>query len=353
MNSYRPQIYNQAQGQFQRSPAGSFVEVDGIVQPAIAQVLAANSTINPTGAIVAISSASAIALTSTPTIADGAAGKFQQLTLINIGSQDITLQDSATLANSGLRLFKNMWTIKPDRSLTLIYRGDDWQQLFDGETLSDSDILAAVLRTDADNAGINASTLQGLARSGFLQAGNNLSDLVSRTTARSNIEASSPFWNAAKIMGVDVSPVAPTHGQTHVYNSATNQFVPGTVAPTLTTNSFSIGEIAPGQGVDYAIAGIKRSFNLLAIEASSPARVRFYTSSDKRFSDRDRPIGTSPITANNNHGLLCEVALSSTLRINLAPSPTIYSEANPVSVPIRVDNLDEIARNITLTLTYI
>jgi len=230
MNSYRPQIYNQAQGQFQRSPAGSFVEVDAIVQPAITQVLAANSTINPTGAIVAISSASAIALTSTPTIADGAAGKFQQLILTNAGNNDITLQDSATLANSGLRLFKNNWTIKPGRSLTVIYRGDDWQQLFDGEALSDADILAAILRTDADNAGINASTLQGLARSGFLQAGNNLSDLVSRTTARSNIEASSPFWNAAKIMGIDISPIAPTHGQTHAYNSATNQFVPTTIA---------------------------------------------------------------------------------------------------------------------------
>ena len=353
MNSYRPQIYNQAQGQFQRSPAGSFIETDGIVQPAIAQVLAANSTINPTGAIVAISSASAIALTSTPTIGDGAAGKFQQLILINVGNNDITLQDSATLANSGLRLFKNNWTIKPGRSLTLIYRGDDWQQLFDGEALSDADILAAILRTDADNAGINASTLQGLARSGFLQTGNNLSDLTSRTIARSNIEASNPFWNAAKIMGVDVSPVAPSQGQSLVFNSATNQYIPGTVAPTLTTNSFSIGEVAPGQGIDYAIAGVKRSLDLLAIEVSSPARVRFYVSSEKRFSDRDRPIGASPITANNNHGLLCEVALSSTLRINLAPSPTIYSEANPVSVPIRVDNLDAIARNITLTLTYI
>lgn len=353
MPSFRPQIYNPQQGQFQRQPAGSFSEIDGIVQPAIAQELTANSTISPTGAIVAISSASAIALTSTPTIADGAAGKFQQLILINAGSNDISLQDSATLPNSGLRLFKNIWTIKPSRSLTLIYRGDDWQQLFDGETLSDADILAAILRIDTDSAGINASTLQGLARSGFLQANNNLSDLASRATARNNIEASSPFWNAAKIMGVDVSPVAPSQGQSLVFNNATNQYAPGTVAPTLTTNSFSIGEIAPGQGSDYAIAGIKRSFDLLAIEVSSPARVRFYISSDKRFGDRDRPIGTSPVTANNNHGLLCEVALTNNLRLALAPVPTISSEANPISIPIRVDNLDTIARNVVITLTYI
>jgi len=241
MNSYRPQIYNQAQGQFQRSPAGSFIETDGIVQPAIAQTLTASTAIAPVASIVAISSASAIALTSTPTIADGAAGKFQQLILTNAGNNDITLQDSATLANSGLRLFKNNWTIKPGRSLTVIYRGDDWQQLFDGETLSDSDILAAILRTDADNAGINASTLQGLARSGFLQAGNNLSDLTSRTTARSNIEASSPFWNAAKIMGVDVSPVAPTQGQSLIFNASTNQYAPST--PSSSYSSSSLNEI--------------------------------------------------------------------------------------------------------------
>ncbi|HBE31531.1 MAG TPA: hypothetical protein DD990_09390 [Cyanobacteria bacterium UBA11368] len=36
MPSYRPQIYNPQQGQFQRQPTGSFIETDGIVQPAIA-----------------------------------------------------------------------------------------------------------------------------------------------------------------------------------------------------------------------------------------------------------------------------------------------------------------------------
>jgi len=218
ISSYRPQIYNPIDGQMQRSPAGSFTETDGIVQPAIAQILTASTAIAPVASIVAISSASAIALTSAPTIGDGATGKFQQLILINAGANDITLQDSATLANSGLRLFKNTWTIRPGRSLTLIYRGDDWQQLFDGETLSDADILAAILRTGTNSAGINASTLQGLARSGFLQVGNNLSDLDDTSTARNNIGAGTAAWNAIKIRGYNISSDTPIAGQAMIFN---------------------------------------------------------------------------------------------------------------------------------------
>lgn len=71
-NSYRPQVYNPNNGQFARQPSGSFTEVEGMVQPALAQSPTANDPINPIGGIVAISSASAITLTSTPAIARSA-----------------------------------------------------------------------------------------------------------------------------------------------------------------------------------------------------------------------------------------------------------------------------------------
>lgn len=227
MTSYRPQIYNPTQGQFQRSPAGSFTEADGIVQPAIAQTLTASTAIAPVASTIAISSATEIALTATPAIAPGIdPNKFQVLTLINIGSNNITLQDESVLTGSGLRLFKNNWVIRPNRSIPLLYRGGMWQQLFDGEALGDADILDAILRVDGDNAGINATTLQGTSSSGFLKTANNLSDLSSRSAARTNLEASSPFWNAGQIRGIDVSPTTPLHKQVLVFNSTTNQYAP-------------------------------------------------------------------------------------------------------------------------------
>lgn len=231
MPSYRPQIYNPQQGQFQRQPTESFTEIDGIVQPAIAQTLTASTAIAPIASTIAISSATAIALTATPAIAPGIdPNKFQILNLINTGNHNITLQDEAVLAGSGLRLFKNNWVIRPNRSLALLYRGDRWQQLFDGETLGDADILEAILRVDTDSAGINATTLQGINGGGFLKTANNLSDLSSQGAARNNIGADSPFWNADRIRGVGVSPIAPIAGQSLVFNSATNQYVPTTVA---------------------------------------------------------------------------------------------------------------------------
>jgi hypothetical protein len=126
--------------------------------------------------------------------------------------------------------------------------------------------------------------------------------------------------------------------------------------PTLTKNpittSLSVGNVQGNQGVEYNASNLG-IFALLAIEASSSVRIRFYNSALKRNSDRLRPIGNLPISQNNNHGLLCEVVLNaiSSLKLNLAPSPAIYPES--AFTIIQVDNLEIGIQNIIINLTYL
>lgn len=73
--------------------------------------------------------AGSITLTSTPTIASGANGQICKI--MNIGTQNIVLQDQGTLAGSNLRLTANTITLTPRDSIELIYLTDfgDWMQI--------------------------------------------------------------------------------------------------------------------------------------------------------------------------------------------------------------------------------
>ena len=68
-------------------------------------------------------------LASTPTIADGADG--QEILIVNVGSNDITLQDQGTLASSNLRLDASTVTLTPRDSIRLVFLDaiGDWLQV--------------------------------------------------------------------------------------------------------------------------------------------------------------------------------------------------------------------------------
>ena len=97
----------------------------------VAQVIAAvGNTIlaNADTAILSNTTGGSLTLTSAPTIADGVNG--QKITLLNVGTQNIVIQDQGTLASSNLRLATAGVTLAPRQSVQLTYSTDvgDWVQ---------------------------------------------------------------------------------------------------------------------------------------------------------------------------------------------------------------------------------
>lgn len=98
--------------------------------PSSTQTLsAASSTISADANVVQVSPSSALTLTSTPTIGNGRDG--QQMVVLNVGSNNVTLQDQGTLASSNLRLVATTITLAPRQSVTLLYSSTigDWVQI--------------------------------------------------------------------------------------------------------------------------------------------------------------------------------------------------------------------------------
>ncbi|MBF0274659.1 MAG: prepilin-type N-terminal cleavage/methylation domain-containing protein [Nitrospinae bacterium] len=84
------------------------------------QTLTATDSISVSNDIEVIGSASAIELSSAPTIADGTTDG-QYVTVTNTGSYPITFQDLDTLTSSNLRLRRSTVTLSPNQSLSLRY----------------------------------------------------------------------------------------------------------------------------------------------------------------------------------------------------------------------------------------
>lgn len=99
-------------------------------------ITAAGNTIVVDRALLLIQNVTggSLTLTSTPTIANGADGEVVRI--VNVGSQNIVLQDQGTLASSNLRLASSTVTLAPRQSLDLVYLSavGDW---VDGRILQD------------------------------------------------------------------------------------------------------------------------------------------------------------------------------------------------------------------------
>jgi hypothetical protein len=99
-----------------------------IAVPGAAQALTATGTITISSEIVPISSAAAITLTSTPTIAPGTSG--QKIALFNSGNFPITLQDRGTLSGSTVALINaSNLTLVPGQVILFWFLGGSWIQL--------------------------------------------------------------------------------------------------------------------------------------------------------------------------------------------------------------------------------
>lgn len=96
--------------------------------PSTAQTLVAGTAILANAGVVQITAASPVTSTAAPTIANGQDG--QEVTIVNVGANDITLSDGGTLAGSNLRLSAATIALGQGDSLRLVYSSTlgDWIQ---------------------------------------------------------------------------------------------------------------------------------------------------------------------------------------------------------------------------------
>lgn len=103
-----------------------------VATPSATQTISAvGNTILANAEYVVISNTTggSLTLTSAPTIANGQAGQI--VTITNVGTQNVVIQDQGTLASSNLRLMTTTVVISPRDSVTLMYNATvgDWIQI--------------------------------------------------------------------------------------------------------------------------------------------------------------------------------------------------------------------------------
>lgn len=96
---------------------------------------------------------------------------------------------------------------------------------------------------------------------------------------------------------------------------------------------------------------LAKSYRLLHISTSVPARVRMYATVAQQIADVDREIGTDPV---GDHGLMFEyVTVPETLSAILSPTVDGVSfELVPSIVPISITNLSATNQVVGVILIY-
>lgn len=120
---------------------------------------------------------------------------------------------------------------------------------------------------------------------------------------------------------------------------------------TVTFTSASLEPAARGTGT----VDIGKTYLLLGVELSDPARVRLYVNATSQTADASRPRGTDPDTA-KNPGIVFDFAIENPADVAepTALTPMVLGATDTgISVPITVDNLGSATEAITITLTYL
>ena len=157
-----------------------------------------------------------------------------------------------------------------------------------------------------------------------------------------------------ELHNVDLKTVAPTNGQTIVWDSATSLFKPGDAMPSRTTATVTTTSIASKANFTGTIT-MAKGYRLLNIQTDYPARVRLYSTTAGQTADLTR---SSDVDALDTNGLAFEyiTGIDPYTSVNYmnVDVPSIDGHINSGSaVPITVTNNDTVSRTITVTLTYI
>lgn len=112
----------------------------------------------------------------------------------------------------------------------------------------------------------------------------------------------------------------------------------------------------PSLDADESMVGvwnIAKSFRIMRVATSSPARLRLYATTEQRDADADRDVGTDP---EGNHGLYLELVTTPELLLfDLTPQVDVSNMSDTVStsIPYILTNTDSEARAIDTNFTYL
>lgn len=96
---------------------------------------------------------------------------------------------------------------------------------------------------------------------------------------------------------------------------------------------------------------LRPGYRLLKVVTDHAARLRVYTSADRRTADASREIGVDPTGA---HGVILDfVTTPSALEWWLNPAVDGYTEDGTSTVPISVTNLSTGTHEVTVTVTWL
>jgi hypothetical protein len=102
---------------------------------------------------------------------------------------------------------------------------------------------------------------------------NNLSDLASTATARTNLGAANNYWNANLIQGVTVGTAAPTAGQILKYNGTLTKYTPAADVNTdAVTSVFSRTGAIVASSADYSSFYTQKNNNLSDLSSTATSR---------------------------------------------------------------------------------
>jgi hypothetical protein len=121
----------------------------------------------------------------------------------------------------------------------------------------------------------------------------------------------------------------------------------GAARQTVTLTTASLASLARHSGV----ITLGKSYHLQRVTVDFPSRVRLFYSTANRDSDASRAIGVDP-DPSSDHGLMYDRQFTAAYGRTAAPQVIGANDGSSDDVAILVDNLDTVARAITVTLVF-
>lgn len=128
---------------------------------------------------------------------------------------------------------------------------------------------------------------------------------------------------------------------------------PGTGTPLGTSANFTTGTLAPGARQTGTVA-LGKTFVMVSIQVSAPARVELYSTSAAQAADVNRPNTMQPALG-TAHGVICDFYLTAAQTFLCSPSVLGCNGdvSQDTNIYYAVTNIGSTSAAITVTFIYV